>query len=172
MFTSSWDDLLRWWPVCGVDGGFVCFFDQYKQGYPWSLSKKVLSHRRIHYFQIQGAQNVMYMYRARTAHPEREARSPLYGRSVQVPLLKVPWNMWKLYIVLNTLSCFLSLIWKHSDTTLDIKNKKHRRSKFRGGRAPVAPPPGSATAFLPISSFWFPFKFLICSQDCSEGTKF
>ena len=42
------------------------------------------------------------------------------------------------YRVLDALSCYLSLILKHSDTKLDLKNS---RLKLRGARACCAPPP-------------------------------
>ena len=44
---------------------------------------------------------------------------------------------------INALSCYLSLIFKHSDTKLDLK--KTVDPILGGGGAPVAPPSGSAT---------------------------
>ena len=89
---------------------------------------------------IRGGSRVFkYMQRgrnklcARIAHLELEARSP------QGPL-KGPGS----FRIIGAPSCYLGLILKLSDTKLDLKHPS--RLKFRGGSAPVAHPPGLATA--------------------------
>ena len=51
--------------------------------------------------------------------------------------------------VFDALSCYLSLISKHSDTKWDLKNTVRSIFFFWGGGAPVAPPSKSATEFYP-----------------------
>ena len=46
--------------------------------------------------------------------------------------------------ILDALSCYLSLIWKHSVFKTG-DNNKNIIDQTLGGWAPVAPPPGSAT---------------------------
>ena len=61
---------------------------------------------RIQDFQTEGRKDY-----ARSAHPEREARSPSRQRSVALKRL-----------VFDALSCYLCLVLKHSDTKLNLKN--------------------------------------------------
>ena len=49
--------------------------------------------------------------------------------------------------VLDDLSSYLSLIFKHSDTKVDIK-KESIVYQYLGGAVSVVPPPGSATELL------------------------
>ena len=76
---------------------------------------------RIQDFNIERAQKMS------SAHDERKAQSPFNSGGVHRAGLKALEAAW----FENTLSCYLRLILKDSDTKLN--SKQHSRSKFRGG---------------------------------------
>ena len=79
------------------------------------------------------AQNIMYTH----AHHEREARSPLrLGSRTRVRALEA-------LGVFDALSCYLSLIFKHSDTKWDKKSTVDQILGGWGGRSPVVPSGGT-----------------------------
>ena len=77
-----------------------------------------------------------------TLRARRGAKSLAVWVPVQGPFMALE----ALCRVLDALKCFPSLIWKRSYTKRDTKKIKmeYCRSNLEG-RAPVAPPPGSAT---------------------------
>ena len=86
---------------------------------------------RIQHFHLGGggAWKIMCAH----AHHGHKARRPLWpGSRVRLRDLEA------LGVFFYALSCYLSLIFKHSDTKWEKKN--HSQSNLGGGGAPVAPP--------------------------------
>ena len=70
--------------------------------------------------------------------------------------------------VFDALSCYLSLIFKHSDTKLDYKT--HNQSNFRGC-APVAPPSKSATGNgVVVAVTWSTFRSFFLAKFALHGS--
>ena len=84
---------------------------------------------RIQDFHLGEEQQIMCAH----AHHERKARSPLRpGSRTRLRALEALGTF-------DALSCYLSLIFKHSDTKWD--KKTHSRSNLRGGARPPLDPP-------------------------------